>query len=166
MPHIEHYTGVGSRKTPGNIMKLMIKIAKKMAMNNIILRSGGADGADSAFEAGCNDMKGPKEIYLANQCTIKAMAIAKQFHHAWNACSEYARKLHGRNAFQVLGVNLNMPSRLLICWTPDGCEYHETRSRKTGGTGTAISIAEHYKVPIYNLFNKKQQDFWLDWINK
>jgi len=163
---MEHYTGVGSRKTPGSIMRLMIIIAKKMATNGIVLRSGGAEGADSAFEAGCNDIKGVKEIYFSNQCTLEAMNIAKQFHPAWNACSEYARKLHGRNAFQVLGIDLNMPSRLLICWTPDGCESHKTRSRATGGTGTAISIAEHYKVPIYNLFNKKQQDFWIDWLNK
>jgi len=91
------------------------------------------------------------EIYLAKDATAKAMEIAEKFHPAWNRCSSYAKKLHARNAFQVLGRNLNKPSSFLICWTPDGCISHKTRSIKTGGTGTAISIADHYNVPVFNL---------------
>jgi len=39
----------------------------------------------------------------------------------------------------------------LICWTPDGCESHRYRNRETGGTGTAISIADYHNIKIYNL---------------
>jgi len=53
--------------------------------------------------------------------------------------------------FKFLEKDLSTLSEFLICWTPDGCINHKDRSIKTGGTGTAISIADYYKIPIYNL---------------
>lgn len=47
-----YYTGIGSRKTPDSICLLMTKIASLMSKKGFILRSGGATGADSAFELG------------------------------------------------------------------------------------------------------------------
>jgi len=141
------YTGVGSRQTPEDILELMTKIAKFLSKRNFILRSGGAKGADKAFEKGATN----KEIFYANDSTQESEEIAKRFHPAWHNCKEYARKLHGRNSFQVLGRDLNTPSKFLICWTRDGCTSHKQRTYKTGGTGTAISIADYYKIPIYNL---------------
>lgn len=145
---MKYYSGVGSRKTPNHIVQIMVQIAHILQSRGYILRSGGADGADRAFEIGAADKA---DIFYANQATQAAADIAKQFHPAWNRCSQYARKLHARNAFQVLGINLNTPSKFLICWTPDGCESHAERSIKTGGTGTAIS--GHYNVPVFNLAN-------------
>ena len=145
---MKYYTGVGSREIPNEIIALMKRVSSKLSKSGWVLRSGGAVGADSAFESGANKRC---EIYLAKDATAKAMEIAEKFHPAWNRCSSYAKKLHARNAFQVLGRNLNKPSSFLICWTPDGCISHKTRSIKTGGTGTAISIADHYNVPVFNL---------------
>ena len=141
------YTGIGSRQTPKDILMLMTTIARKLAALGWTLRSGGADGADSAFESGA----GLKNIYLAHHATPASTAIAARFHPAWNRCSEFARKLHGRNSFQVLGSDLNTPSSFLLCWTQDGCTCHADRTIKTGGTGTAISIADHFGVPVFNL---------------
>jgi len=154
------YTGVGARKTPDNILVLMKRIAIKMESYNYTLRSGGAKGADSAFEFGAGTLK---DIYYANDCTPAAMAIAGNFHPAWDKCGEFAKKLHGRNAFQVLGDNLDTPSQYCICWTPDGCKSHSTRQYFTGGTGTAISIADAYNVPIINLATKIDFDGWTAW---
>jgi len=148
---MKYYTGVGSRKTPKEILSLIKDIATQLALKDFTLRSGGAVGADNAFERGCKLGKGSKEIYKAEDCTPEAMKLASQFHPAWNRCTNYAKQLHGRNAFQVLGKDLSISSKFLICWTPDGCISHQDRSIKTGGTGTAISIADHYKIPIYNL---------------
>ena len=175
-----YYTGVGSRTTPQDKLTLMDDIAIKMAKFNYTLRSGGADGADRAFEHGAitalldqNEEAmldssvsmtiAPPAIFLAKHCTPEAEAIAGQFHPAWNRCSPYAKKLHGRNAFQILGINLNEPSQYCICWTPDGCISHATRTIKTGGTGTAISIADHYNVPIINLARPDQCQMWTEW---
>jgi hypothetical protein len=158
---VPYYTGVGSRETPLPIQAIMQAIARKLAVYNFTLRSGGADGADKAFESGAGINK---QIFLAKHATPEAMDIAAKFHPAWNKCSAYARKLHGRNAFQVLGPNLSEPSQFLMCWTPDKCTKHEYRTIKTGGTGTAISIADAYGVPVENLANRDTLDKWSKWL--
>ena len=142
------YTGVGSRSAPSEILIFMREIAVYLHRLGYTLRSGGADGADSAFEKGAFERK---EIYYASDATPDAMEIARKHHPAWNRCSEYARRLHARNAFQILGKDLNSPSSFVICWTPDGAYSDRMRSIKTGGTGTAISIASTYGVPVFNL---------------
>lgn len=43
----KHYTMIGSRSTPEDIMKLMERLAYKLASQGWVVRSGGADGADS-----------------------------------------------------------------------------------------------------------------------
>ena len=141
------YTGVGSRNTPVEIIATITAIAKRLGDLGWTLRSGGASGADTAFELGAS----ATNIYRAGDSTVESMAIAARFHPAWHRCSSYARQLHGRNTFQVLGKDLKTPSRFLICWTRDGCISHKTRTIQTGGTGTAISIADHYGVEIFNL---------------
>lgn len=152
---MKFYTGVGSRKAPLNILGLMTKIAIFLNKQGWVLRSGGADGSDLAFEKGAGNLK---EIYYANDANKAAMEIAGLYHPAWHQCGEYARKLHGRNAFQVLGSNLDTPSRFLVCWTPDGCRSHQQRTIKTGGTGTAISIASNHNVKVFNLANNVDRE--------
>jgi len=155
---MKYYTGIGSRQIPDDITILMSSIAIKLADKEYILRSGGAKGADSAFEYGCDSIKAKKEIFYAKDCTIEAMNIASQYHNAWHLCNNYVKKLHGRNVFQILGRNLKTPSSFVICWTPDGCIHHNTRTQLTGGTGTAISIASMNKIPVFNLFNEKVKE--------
>jgi len=141
----------------------MTKIAIKLAHSGYVLRSGGARGADLAFERGAGSAK---RIYLASDSTLLAENIARKFHPAWNRCSPYARRLHGRNSFQVLGDDLKTPSDFLICWTPDGCLTHEDRRRATGGTGTAISIADWHKVKVFNLATERHFARLLRFVSK
>jgi hypothetical protein len=150
------YTGVGSRAVPGELGQLMFAVARTCAHLGLVLRSGGAEGSDRAFEHGCDAGGGQKEIWKAKDATAEAIEIAGRFHGAWHLCTPYVRQLHGRNVFQVLGRDLQHPSAFLICWTPDGCRRHEDRTIATGGTGTAISVASSYGVPVYNL--KLEQD--------
>lgn len=135
------YSGIGSRKTPQEVLCAMFNIARMLAAEGWKLRSGGAKGADTAFEDGHGDYDG--EIYLSNHCTPEAMALAEQFHPAWHKCTEYVRKLHGRNAMIILGKDLATPSNKVICWTPNG--------KIVGGTGLGIRIAQAYDIPVYNL---------------
>ena len=141
------YTGVGSRKTPQDVLALMTEIAFRLSNMGVGLRSGGALGADRAFESGARY----KQIFFARHSTPVAESLAAQFHPVWDRLPRYAQQLHGRNAFQVLGDDLGTPSSYLICWTPDGCLCHKDRSIKTGGTGTAISIASAHGIPVFNL---------------
>ncbi len=154
------YTGVGARATPLDILTLMERIAFKYSTMGGTLRSGGAVGADTAFEKGAT----LKQIYYAKHATPEAMAIAERYHGGWNYMQDWGRRLHGRNAFQVLGPNLNEPSDLLICWTADGCVDHGSRTRNTGGTGTAISIASMYFTTVYNLARPEHHAQWLAWV--
>lgn len=151
------YTGIGSRETPEDILFKMKKMAYNAAMNGHILRSGGANGADLAFETGCDMHDGLKEIYLpwkgfnGSSSTLyyipeKAFEIASEIHPAWDKCSPSVRKLHARNILQVLGQDLNTPSEVVICWTKDG-QY-------IGGTRTALMVAKLYSIEIINLYGK------------
>jgi hypothetical protein len=151
-------TGIGSRATPTEIIDKQIEIAEELAKEGWTLRSGGADGSDAAFETGFKRVNGTMEIYLPwkkfNKNTSSlylvsddAKTIAERIHPAWNACSHGARLLHGRNVYQVLGLTLNIPSNLVICWTMDG--------KISGGTRTALMLARENDVPIINMADEE-----------
>jgi hypothetical protein len=155
---MKYYAGIGARKTPKITLDEMKVIASILSKEGYTLRSGGAHGADQAFEKGC---KGPKEIYIPwflfngyieddqifNAARLnnyqEAKTIAAKFHPTWNTLSSTSRKYHTRNVYQILGKDLNTPSNLVVCWTSDG--------KASGGTGQALRMAKHYKIPIINL---------------
>lgn len=148
-----YYTGIGSRNTPEEILKVFENIGQYLATKDFVLRSGAADGADSAFEQGCNHVNGKKEIYLPwkgfNGSTSdlvvtnpEAFEIAKHYHPYWENLKDGAKKLQARNSHQVLGLDLHTPSDFIICYTPNGQE--------SGGTGQALRIAKDYHIPIFD----------------
>ena len=61
---MKYYTGVGSRNTPQEVLDIMILIGEYLAKGEYCLRSGGAAGADKAFETGCDNANGNKRIYV------------------------------------------------------------------------------------------------------
>jgi hypothetical protein len=124
-------------------MKIMGLLAVKLAIDGWTLRSGGAVGADSAFEHGATLVGGSKEIYLASDANKTALEIASAIHPTWHRCSDYVRKLHARNCFQVLGRDLRTPSSFLVCWTLGGADI--------GGTRTAIVLARNHNIEVINL---------------
>lgn len=158
------YTGVGSRKTPDNILALMDDIAVDLGDFGYTLRSGGADGADTAFEDGCDSVRGKKEIYLPwegfndNKSTLynitpAAYEIAEEVYGArWRNIGVGVMKLMARNMYQVMGRTLDIPSDFVVCWTPDGATTK--RGIATGGTGQAIVYANMNSIPVFNLKNK------------
>jgi hypothetical protein len=146
------YAGIGSRKTPVDILAYFTLLAGLLERDNFVLNSGGANGADSAFEAGVKDPAN-KQIFLpwpnfnGNSSLLTAPSseaydMAERFHPAWNRCSVAARKFHARNCHQVLGPNLKTPVDFIVCWTPYG--------EVTGGTGQALRIAKANEIAIYN----------------
>jgi hypothetical protein len=150
---IKTYAGIGSRKTPRPILNIMSKLASQLAIAGWTLRSGGAQGADSAFHAGVIDVAGQvdahAEIYTAqhidpnDEIGFRALVLAEKFHPNWGACSEYAKRLHARNGLILLGANLDTPAKAVYCWTPEG--------NIVGGTGQGLRIAQHYNIPIRNM---------------
>ncbi len=153
------YTGVGSRETPRKIRRLMERISVFLSENGWTLRSGGAEGADKAFELCATKKKifQPDIREYNDELWRKASNIAREHHPVWHNLKEQTRMYLVRNVFQVLGKDLDNPSDFLVCWTPDGAVNKNQRSKETGGTGQTIAVADSYDVSIFNLKRKKDK---------
>jgi hypothetical protein len=146
----------------------MSAVAARLAVDGWSLRSGGAVGADQAFQAGAAQAGGAIELYLpwptfqsANldrlgpvtvrlqRPTPAAAAIAERWHPSWDALSPSARSLHARNSHEILGVNLDAASSFVLCWTPDA--RLDGAGRASGGTGQALRIAVGHGIAVFNL---------------
>jgi len=165
------YAGVGARPlsdknptgTPPKVLGKMRELGQALAEQGWGLRSGGAAGADDAFETGARK---------ASQCAIQIFLPQREFNHRVANGREYlhdmdpalvkrtemmARKLHpagdrlsgfalkamARNAFQVMGPDLSSLSKAVVCYTHEGGEV--------GGTGHALRLAALHNVPVLNL---------------
>ncbi len=171
-------TGIGSRETPEAICQYMSWCGYQIADKGWVLRSGGADGADKAFEHGVVTWdvenngkkklrelmeiflpwkgfnKAPKDVEhiceYKKELDEKAEGIAKRIHPAWHACSPGAKKMHTRNIYQLLGYSLESKSDYVMCWTPKG--------EDVGGTRTVIVLAKELGIPVLNFFDEKARD--------
>lgn len=163
-----YYAGVGSRETPDHVLGRMCRYATLLAERGYIVRSGGARGADTAFERGTENFPQQRRIYLpyrgfnsrwdgivvGNDQNMRQ--IAARHHPKWSACGLGARKLHTRNVAQILGhTQPPITSEFVLCWTYG--------ARGGGGTGQAIRIAKAYGVPVYDLADA-QNHFEKDWL--
>jgi len=161
---VKYYTGIGSRKAPSQILELCEGISSDLATKGYTLRSGAAEGCDTAFEAGCNKVSGESEIYLPwkrfNKHPSKLFSygktiekIAEEVYGArWSQISNGAKRMMTRNVCQIIGQEY-IHSDFVICWTPDGCEVAHKRGRQTGGTGQAIELAYYLNIPVFNIKN-------------
>ena len=172
---IRYFAGVGSRVAPPHILKLMRKLAARLAAIGYVLRSGAAIGSDTAFEEGYDSVGGEKEIWLPwpgyeNHVdtglypTAAHHSVAATLHPIWHRLGEGPQKLHARNVGQILGKDLLTPVEFVLCWTKDGAESDETRNRDTGGTGTAIGLASRHGIPVFNLANEDAYDRFIKFI--
>ena len=150
---MKSYAGIGARDCPKWILDLLAKTAYWLSYKGYILRSGAAEGCDSAFEYGCDKGTGQKEIFLPwkgfnnSKSTLvvkdeKAFDVAKLYHPRFDTLSNGAKKLQVGSSHQVLGWNLNEPSSFVLCYTKNG--------NGNGGTGQALRIAKGYNIPIFD----------------
>ena len=153
------YAGIGARQTPPHILELMRETAQYLAEDVYTLRSGGARGADQAFEDGADLAGGEKAIFIpedgfrgrrTSQKGVSAEVpdlaftiAAEHYSGNWAGLKDETKRLHARNSLQLLGSDLNQPADIVICWSRDG---HER-----GGTGQAIRLARAYNIPVINL---------------
>lgn len=146
-------TCIGSRKLPHRMRPRLAVVARKLESLGYTLRSGAAAGSDAAFEVGLTHPD-RAEIYLPcpgfnghpskrYNVTPEALALAEEYHPAWHRCSDFAKLLHARNCYQVLGEDLRSPSLFVVCWTPGAMDV--------GGTSQALRIARRLSIPMYNI---------------
>ena len=177
----KYYAGIGSRKTPENILSNMSYAAIALHREGYILRSGRAPGADQAFESGAyalsdrTSSENVAEIYLPWKTFEKdfpswieparfepqfeAYEIAEKYHPSWKFLSHGAKKLHARNVHQIYGYDVTNPvySEFVICWTEG--------KRGGGGTGQALRIAADLEIQIFDLAGEEDIEEVLEKIN-
>lgn len=146
------YAGIGSRETPIEVCEQMTDFARRLSALGYLLRSGGADGADAAFERGAthkqiflpwDGFNGRKKDNISYFVPDYTELYLNKYHPAPDRLSQGGKKLMSRNANQVLGLNLSIPAEFILCWTKDG--------KASGGTGFAIRMANDLGIPVYNL---------------
>jgi hypothetical protein len=168
------YAGIGSRSTPTDVLKLMTTFARELALDGWLLRSGNAQGADLAFQAGAAERA---EVYVPWSTfgppfasgavgllpTGDAFTLAAEHHPAWPRLSDPARKLHARNCHQVLGLGLDEPARFIVCWTPNGTVTGLDPG--SGGTGQALRVAVAHGVAVFNLRRSAHRERIESWVH-
>lgn len=157
-----YYAGIGSRDIDEDmdLFHKLVGLGESFAKLGYILRSGGADGADSAFEIGCDLASGKKEIYLpwryfnentsdlVLEPTKELEEITRSIYTRYDMSSRAVQKLHMRNVLQILGQpSIGPKSSFVICWT-------DRANSDTGGTRFGIALAEKYHIPVINLYEK------------
>ena len=154
-----YYAGIGSRRTPRDIQRVMSAYAQDFAAARWTLRSGGAAGADQAFEDGAHEDdrmeifvpwasfgRGKKSYRVLRGITAeRAILLASVVHPRWDLCDSAARLLHARNVAQIWGEDLNTPVAFVLFWAP------ETNGIVDGGTSTAVAIARQAGIETFNL---------------
>ncbi|MGZ1522239.1 hypothetical protein [Xanthomonas citri] len=82
-----------------------------------------------------------------------ALQLAERTHPTWQwQKNQYVRRLHARNGWQVMSMDLASPSEKLICWAPNSVLDEDGRLQSVGGgTGQAVRVAYAFSVPAFNL---------------
>jgi hypothetical protein len=184
---MKFYTGIGSRETPEEYLKIMIELSYYLNKKGWTLRSGGSWGADEAFQKSVTDYSNiflPTPYFRKNEgingvcindkeLIREAMYIASKYnlHENWDNLINSkggltSLQLHTRNVFQVLGADLRTPSKFVVCYTRDKSCTLEEINKNTGGTRTALRLACHFNVNIFNIAREDHKLRIENWINE
>ena len=171
------YAGVGSRATPREVLAGMSDVAQVLGDAGLALSTGGADGADKAFEAGALRTDAPVTVHTPwpgyngyrpgrdpesdidvihpkAGDAVRGMSflhLARKHHPAWDRCRRGARALFLRNVSILAGAldddGAVLPVRAVIAWNPNGSAH----GRAAGGTGHTLRVAAELNIPVVNL---------------
>lgn len=148
------YAGIGSRETPVPICNMMTSIAEQLGEQDWMLRSGFAERADQAFQAGAKEMEihlpwrgynhAPENYpFVVPKPTKDVIEVASRFHPRWDELTDAVKLLMCRNVTIVLGQHLDEPVKMVICWT--------RKAQLVGGTAHGMKVAYAYDIPVFNM---------------
>ena len=72
-----YYAGIGSRETPDHVLETMASAAQYLGKEGFTLRSGGAKGADTAFDQGATRTWTRRWTFSAACCLTRSSAGAR-----------------------------------------------------------------------------------------
>ena len=178
------YAGVGSRATPREVLTGMSDVAHTLGNAGFALSTGGAHGADKAFEAGALRTDAPVTVHTpwpgyngyrpgrdpesdidvihpkAGDAVrgLSFLHLARKHHPAWDRCRRGARALFLRNVAILAGALDNdgtmLPVRAVIAWNPNGSAH----GREAGGTGHTLRVAAELGIPVVNLSERTRPE--------
>lgn len=161
---VKHYAGIGSRQTPQKVLLQMEKIGSFLAQKGYVLRSGGAKGADTSFERGCNNVRGLKQVWnpSENYFPLHEWAIQKASEVCWEYPLEkmkaYTIGLITRNMYQIYGdsesLESSVPVEFVVYWSKSDPLKEGLES---GGARYAVRTAHSVGIPTYNLRTQKEE---------
>lgn len=179
-----YFTGVGSRNISEEEWETIKAVSAWIVSQGGILRSGKAEGSDSAFEQGVEESVEPssKEIYIPwegagmNQIPTHdkvfvldkpssvnyalsiehVLSVMDQQH--WDNLKQGGKKLHQRNTHQVLGQDLENPAPSLFLLA---CADNTRNGDVKGGTATAWKLAKKFNVPCLNIRGKSKREIFV-----
>lgn len=148
------YAGIGSRKTPQDILNEMTEVAKYLdstlgyTLNTGTTFKGREEGADKAFSDGTKN----KNLFSPDniKTTDREYSIAKEIHPNWNALINKGiggAQLMARNTNQVFGKNLDTPVDFVLFYAKES----SNPLRPEGGTGQAVEMARRKGIPTINM---------------
>ena len=173
------FTGIGPRDIDETNFLRIYDVSYQMTKNGYYLRSGGARGCDASFELGnreANDNQ--REIFIpwnkfqqdhTNPCSKVYYhdnknvfmynreydqilnRLVSDFHPRYNHLTRGPMALMKRNCHQILGLNLDTPTELVITDGKVKFDSNNLICDCEGGTGFAVRLAYALKIPIYNL---------------
>ncbi len=178
------YAGIGSRATPRDVLTGMADVAQVLGHAGFALSTGGAHGADRAFEAGALRTDAPvtvhtpwpgyngyrpgrdpeSDIDVVHPSPGDAVRgrsflhLARKHHPAWDRCRRGARALFLRNVSILAGAldddGTVLPVRAVIAWNPSG----RAHGREAGGTGHTLRVAAELGIPVVNLSERTPRE--------
>ncbi len=158
-----YYAGIGARACPKEVCEIMTSVAGKLELEGWTLRSGGAEGADTAFSLGVEKLcecflpwstfatgLRMRRIFhkyiVVGEDDVEAEESINLFHPNGPKLKQGVRAMMRRNYRQIVGKDAPN-SKFVICWTADG--------EASGGTGQALRIAANVGCEIINLRKEK-----------
>ena len=174
------YAGIGSRRTPDAVLAAMADLAETLGHSGCVLSTGGADGADRAFETGALRTDAPVTVHAPwsgyngyrpgrepeSDIDVRVPAptdavhglpyldLARRHHPAWERCGRGPRALFVRNVAILAGAlaadGEPLPVRAVVAFTPTGL----AAGRAAGGTGHTLRVAGELDVPAVNVSSR------------
>lgn len=144
--------GIGSRKTPLDVLMQAEQIGMLLAVRGHCGRSGGAVGFDTAFERGFTAIEPEYFMRFTPLHHSEWFRHAARYHPVWDSLSSGVKALHARNSAIIMGATLDHPVSAVVCWTPSGAV--------TGGTGQGLRIAADEGIRVFNLATCDVDELW------
>lgn len=148
------YTGICNQRPPSSACQLLDRVAAFLAREKFTLRSGASGKGELVLEKAAVFAGGKTEIYLPwpgynhhasrlFKIPREAFGVAASFEPRWMYFGKPARRVAARGCVQLLGKELDRPSRFLICWTEYGSG--------SGNCELALRIASANDIPALDL---------------